>query len=88
MEEAARAEPRVMGNPNPPIGFVVNFGDSGINLELGFWLRDPQNGQLALKSSLNRRIYSAFKANGISIPFPRRDVRIVREAGDAPSPSP
>ena len=88
MEDAARAEPRVMTTPNPPAGFLVNFAESGINLELGFWLRDPENGQLALKSSLNRRIYSAFRANGISIPFPRRDVRIVQEAGDGPPTHP
>ena len=85
MEEAARAEPRVMGKPNEPMGFLVNFADSGINLELGFWLRDPENGQLALKSSLNRRIYQAFQANGIAIPYPRRDVRMVRDAGDGPT---
>ena len=82
MVEAARAEPRVMGKPNEPMGFLVNFADSGINLELGFWLRDPENGQLALKSSLNRRIYQAFQANGIAFPYPRRDVRLIREPGD------
>jgi len=87
MEDAAQAEPRVMGKPNEPIGFLVNFGDNGINLELGFWLRDPENGQLGLKSSLNRRIYQTFRENGISIPHPRRDVRIIREAADA-SPIP
>ena len=84
MEEAARAEPRVMTTPNPPAGFLVNFAESGINLELGFWLRDPENGQLGLKSSINRSIYKAFQVNGISIPYPRRDVRIVRETGDPP----
>ena len=84
MEEAARAETRVMGKPNGPMGFLVNFGDSGINLELGFWLRDPENGQLALKSALNRRIYQAFKANGIAFPYPRRDVRMVRDPGNEP----
>jgi len=84
MEEAARAEPRVMTAPNPPTGFVVNFADNGINLELGIWLRDPENGQLNVRSGLNRRIYQAFRANGISIPYPRRDVRLIREAGDEP----
>jgi small-conductance mechanosensitive channel len=83
MEDAARLEPRVMGKPSEPMGFLVNFGESGINLELGFWLRDPENGQLALKSALNRRIYKAFLANGISIPYPRRDVQVLRGPGDA-----
>ncbi len=86
MEEAARAEPRVMGKPNEPMGFLVSFGESGINLELGFWVRDPESGQLGLKSTLNRRIYKAFRDNGIAIPFPRRDVRVLREPGDGPTP--
>lgn len=86
MEDAARAEPRVMGPPSEPMAFLVSFGESGLNLELGLWLRDPENGQLALKSSLNRRILMAFHENGIAIPYPRRDVRILREMGDAPPP--
>ncbi len=78
MEEAARTEPRVMQDaPNTPTAFLTGFGESGINLELGLWLRDPENGQLALRSSINRRIFAAFAAAGIEIPFPRRDVRIV-----------
>jgi len=84
MEDAAHAEPRVMTAPNPPKGFVVGFAESGINLELGLWLRDPEKGQLDLRSALNRRIYSLFRDNGISIPYPRRDVRLIRESGDAP----
>jgi small-conductance mechanosensitive channel len=87
MEEAARAEPRVMTAPNPPTGFLASFADSGINLELGLWLRDPENGQLNLRSALNRRIYQAFRANGISIPYPRRDVRLIREPGDLAPPA-
>jgi len=88
MEEAAHVEPRVMTAPNPPMGFLVNFAESGINLELGFWLRDPENGQLGLKSSLNRRIYQAFRANGVAMPYPRRDIRIIREAGKNASSTP
>jgi small-conductance mechanosensitive channel len=76
-----------MGKPNEPMGFLVGFGDNGINLELGLWLRDPENGQLALRSSLNRRIYESFTAHGISIPYPRRDVRIIGDAGET-SPAP
>jgi small-conductance mechanosensitive channel len=87
MIEATQPEPRVMGKPNEPMGFLVGFGDNGINLELGLWLRDPENGQLGLRSALNRRIYESFTAHGISIPYPRRDVRLVSEPGDVgPAP--
>ena len=86
LQDAAHAEPRVMTAPNPPTGFVVGFTDSGINLELGLWLRDPEKGQLNLRSALNRRIYESFKANGISMPYPRRDVRLIREPDDKSPP--
>ena len=56
LEEAALAEPRVLRAPNPPAAFLAGFGDSGINLELGFWINDPEQGQLNLKSSINRRL--------------------------------
>jgi small-conductance mechanosensitive channel len=82
--EAARAEPRVLKAPNPPIAFLVQFADSGINLELGFWINDPENGQGNLKSAINLAVWRAFKAHGISIPFPQREVRIV---GDLPLPA-
>jgi small-conductance mechanosensitive channel len=89
MEDAARAEPRVMQDPpNAPTAFLAGFGESGINLELGLWLRDPENGQLALKSAINRRLVAAFRSEGIEIPFPRRDLRWVGEDPRADGPSP
>jgi len=77
MLEAARAEPRVLGEPNGPAAFLVRFAESGIDLELGVWIDDPENGQLGLKSSINRTILRSFHANGIAIPFPRREIRLL-----------
>ena len=75
MEEAARAEPRVLKAPNEPAAFLVRFADNGIDLELGVWIRDPENGQLNLRSALNKAILRSFHANDIRIPFPQREVR-------------
>jgi len=77
MEEAARAEPRVLGAPNEPMGYLVRFADSGIELELGVWINDPENGQLNLRSALNQSILRAFQANGIRIPIPQRELRVI-----------
>jgi small-conductance mechanosensitive channel len=77
MTEAAQREPRVLQAPNPPAAFVVRFAESGIDLELGVWLGDPENGQLNLRSALNQSIWRSFKANGIRIPFPQREMRIL-----------
>jgi len=77
MEQLALVEPRVIKTANTPQAFLVRFGDSGIELELGVWIRDPENGQLNLKSSLNRAMLRAFAEAGIKIPCPQREVRFV-----------
>lgn len=73
---AARTESRVMADP-PPLGLVTAFADSGINLELGFWINDPEQGTGLLKSNIHRAIWRAFKQHGIEIPFPQREVRLL-----------
>ena len=59
---------------------LTAFADSGINLELGFWVGDPENGTGALRSDISLAIWRGFKAAGISIPFPQREVRILNPA--------
>ena len=85
LEQAALAHPRVMKSPNPPMAFVVRFADSGIELELGVWILDPENGQLNLRSDLNRAIFRAFAEHGIRIPYPQRELRMVEAAAPRPS---
>jgi small-conductance mechanosensitive channel len=90
MVEAANAHPRVLKTPNAPAAFLVRFGDSGIDLELGVWIPDPENGQLDLRSALNQAIWRAFQANRITIPFPQREMRILNppQAPTLPSAAP
>jgi small-conductance mechanosensitive channel len=59
-----------------PKVLLQDFGDNGINLELAFWIRDAEEGQLNLRSELNWEIWRRFKVAGIEIPYPQRDVRI------------
>jgi small-conductance mechanosensitive channel len=42
------------------------------------WIEDPERGKLNLQSDLNLALYKSFAANQIEIPFPQRDVRVVR----------
>lgn len=75
--EIAKRQPRALGGARAPQSFVTGLADSGVNLELGVWIGDPQNGQLSLRSAIHREILREFAAQGIDIPYPRRDVRIV-----------
>ncbi len=76
--EAARAQPRVLADP-PPKAFVTAFADSGINLELGFWIGDPEEGSLQVKSDIHLAVWKAFQTAGIEIPFPQREVRLLEK---------
>jgi small-conductance mechanosensitive channel len=78
MIEAAQAQPRVMSDPAPG-AFLEAFADSGINLQLGFWIRDPAEGTLGIRSAINMQIWRRFKEEGIEIPFPQREVRVLGE---------
>ena len=77
--DAAKAQPRVLADPQPA-AFLAAFGDSGISLELGFWIADPQEGTLNLRSDINLAIWREFQAAGIAIPYPQREVRVIAEA--------
>ncbi len=77
--EVARQQPRVLAEP-PPLAFCLAFADSGINLELGFWIADPQEGIGLLRSTINLEILRRFRAEGIEIPYPQREVRLLEPA--------
>ncbi|MBB5018359.1 small-conductance mechanosensitive channel [Chitinivorax tropicus] len=78
MLEAVQSEPRVLVAPEPSVA-LESFGESGINMKATFWIRDPENGQLGLKSAINFKIWHAFKAAGIEIPYTRREVTILNK---------
>jgi len=82
MEEAARKHPRALADP-PPTAFLIRFADSGIDLDLGVWIGDPENGTLSIRSEIYLDIWRAFREAGIEIPFPQREVRILPNADSA-----
>ncbi|WP_243694753.1 mechanosensitive ion channel family protein [Crenobacter luteus] len=76
MRAAAADHPRLLKDPAPSAN-VTLFGDNGIALDLGFWVADPENGFMGLKSELNLAIWRSFKQHGVQMPFPQREVRIL-----------
>jgi small-conductance mechanosensitive channel len=75
LAEIAREQPRVMTEPGPS-AFVTGLAADGIDLEVGFWIRDPEEGTLSVRSAISRALLRRFSAEGIEIPYPRRDIRI------------
>jgi small-conductance mechanosensitive channel len=76
MSEVAKSYPRVIQDPAPQTQ-LLGFGESGIDLQLGFWIPDPEEGSGSLKSAIYIEIWKRFREQGIEIPYPQRDVRIV-----------
>lgn len=75
MIESALEQPRVLMTPEP-VARLLGFGDNGIELELRIWIEDPENGIANVTSDINLAFWKSFKENGITIPFPQREVRI------------
>jgi len=76
MVTACEVSDRVLTEP-PPQARMLEFGESGINLELRLWLEDPEEGVGSVKSDINLAIWKAFKQHNITIPFPQRDVHLL-----------
>jgi hypothetical protein len=74
--DVARAHPRTLAAPEPRVS-ITAFGDNGINLELGVWIRDPELGSAPMRSDLYFAIWREFKAQGIEIPYPQREIRLL-----------
>jgi small-conductance mechanosensitive channel len=71
--QAAEGHRRILRDP-PPVSRLINFGDSGFELELRFWISDPQEGVNNVRSDVNRSIWRLFQESGITIPVAQREV--------------
>ena len=76
--------PRVVEKP-PPRAIVEAFADSSVNLIAEIWATDLRETE-DLRSEVAIGIYRALADAGISIPFPQREVRILKDAEPAPGP--
>ena len=89
---ATAGHPRVLHDP-APVSRLMQFTDSGMDLELRFWIADPQNGVNNVRSDVNRAIWRLFREAGITIPVAQREILVYAggaalPAGTAPPPGP
>lgn len=80
--EAALAQPRVLRDPEPSAALSA-FGADGLEFTLGFWIADPENGQLNIRSAINIAILQSLRAHGIEIPYPQRVVHVKASPSDS-----
>lgn len=56
---------------------IVGFGDSSVDYVLRFWISDPTGGLTNIRGNVYLALWDVFHENGISIPFPQREVRML-----------
>jgi len=80
--EAISEQPEIRKSPEPAV-FFQDFGDSSLDFSVMGWL-DHSWDRMAIKSRVREAIDAKFRAHGIAIPFPQRDLHLMdhRTAGE------
>jgi small-conductance mechanosensitive channel len=74
---AAAQHARVLKDPLPSVA-LSNFGADGLEFTLGYWIADPENGTLNIRSLINFSVLKALRENAIEIPYPQRVLHVLR----------
>lgn len=74
VREVLAEHPDVIEDPEPEI-FLREFGDSSWNIQLWFWIPHASIGR-RVRSDVNWAIVTKFRANGVEIPYPQRDLHL------------
>ncbi|MCR9079579.1 MAG: mechanosensitive ion channel [Hyphomonadaceae bacterium] len=75
VQKGAMETDRVLARPAPKC-LVMEFGDEAIEIEVRFWINDPENGVSNVSSAVMLNIWDKFKEAGIDIPLRHEDVLI------------
>jgi len=76
LEALPRGVPRVLDEPAPNV-LLNAFAQDGYELEVGFWLGDPENGQGGPISDVNKKIYALVQSGDIKLGHPAMDTRLL-----------
>lgn len=79
VREILRSNPRVLKEPEPAVGISM-LSDSSINITVRPWTSVPDYGPA--QGELYQAIVEQFRKRAISIPFPQREIRMVRGAAE------
>jgi small-conductance mechanosensitive channel len=74
LTRAVSAVPRVIADPGVLVT-LSGFGADGLDLQIAFWIGDPENGQGNVRSDVNLAILRTLGEAGVEIPYPQRVLR-------------
>ena len=83
IKQAVATHPQVLSGDDLPIEErpdceIDSFGDNGINMFVEFWMEGIDDGKNRVGGDLYLIILETLQQNGIEIPFPQREVRILQ----------
>jgi small-conductance mechanosensitive channel len=76
--QVAQATEWVLHDP-PPKVVVRSFGESAVGLQLRVWIHDARR-RMDTISDITDKVKEAFDAEGIEIPYPKRDIYITQKS--------
>jgi len=76
LEAQPKGVARVLEQPAPNV-LLNAFAADGYELEVGFWLGDPENGQGGPISDVNKKIYALVESGQIKLGHPSIDTRLL-----------
>jgi small-conductance mechanosensitive channel len=82
LQDASQEVARILQDP-PPSLYLSRFAENGLELQIGFWIGDPENGRLSVLSDLNRAIWRRFQEHKIHVPKPQREIRLIDDRLEA-----
>ncbi len=76
LASAVASVERVLEDPEPA-ALLVRFGADGLELEIGFWIADPENGRMGVVSDVNLAIWRVLQEQNIKVPYAQREVHVI-----------
>ncbi|MCC5904818.1 MAG: mechanosensitive ion channel [Balneolaceae bacterium] len=76
IKEILNEDERVLKEPEPLVA-ISNLGDSSVDIRVRPWTQ--RSNVWPLRYDITKKVKERFDANGVSIPFPQRDVHLFKE---------
>jgi small-conductance mechanosensitive channel len=82
IRDIVASHPRVLSGEDLPLSErpdaeIQEFADSGITILVEFWMEGIDDGDNRVGADLLMMIWTSLKENGIQIPFPQREIRLL-----------
>jgi len=73
---------KILTEPEEPDLELRGFKDSGIEMAIEFWCEGIDDGPNKFTSDVNFIVWRTLKKHGIKMPYPQRDVHLIKPPTD------